>query len=398
MVLSTAPLPEWTEPPNRRPPRRRRWLLALVLVTVALLAGIGLLLATSDDEPPSAPVAASTTTSAPDVSVAPPLDGRRAAVWPPAGAAAFTDPVAVASDFATTFLEFEAPVVGPFRAGDARSGEVGVRPTSDGPETVVLVRQLDGTTWSVIGASTANIELVSPSAGDLVRSPVTLRGRALAFEGNVVVELREDGRNEPLGFVPVTGGGDVSRPFQGVLEFRSPTEAHGAIVLRTRSAEDGRVWEASVVRVDLDRTEPAAMSVTVYFTRGADGGAPSVVPVQREVERSSAVLAASLRALLAGPTPAERADGLTSWFTSATAGALRSVDLDDGHAVVDLRDIRTVIPNASTSAGSAMLLAELDATVFQFRSVDSAEYRIDGSCEAFSEWIQVGDCEVRRRP
>jgi hypothetical protein len=54
---------------------------------------------------------------------------------------------------------------------------------------------------------------------------------------------------------------------------------------------------------------------------------------------------------------------------------LRSVTMDDDHhAVVDF-DARLpdVIPNASSSAGSTQLLSQLDATVFQFRSVESVE-------------------------
>jgi hypothetical protein len=74
------------------------------------------------------------------------------------------------------------------------------------------------------------------------------------------------------------------------------------------------------------------------------------------------------------------------------------VVLGDGGAVVDHDDLRKTIPNASSSAGSAMLLAELDATVFQFRSVTSVEYRLAGSCRDFGEWLQFGDCQVRTRP
>jgi hypothetical protein len=63
---------------------------------------------------------------------------------------------------------------------------------------------------------------------------------------------------------------------------------------------------------------------------------------------------------------------------------------------VNFRDLRPVIPNASTSAGSQILLRELDATVFQFPSVRSVEYRINGSCAAFFEWLQLA-CAVRSR-
>ena len=77
---------------------------------------------------------------------------------------------------------------------------------------------------------------------------------------------------------------------------------------------------------------------------------------------------------------------------------LRGVTITEGHAVVDFDDLRPVIPNASSSAGSERLLAQLDATVFQFSSVESVEYRINGDCEAFNEWLQFGGCDRRTRP
>ena len=49
--------------------------------------------------------------------------------------------------------------------------------------------------------------------------------------------------------------------------------------------------------------------------------------------------------------------GYTSWFSPATAGALRNVTIKDGTAYVDLADLRSTIPNASTSCGSAAFLA-----------------------------------------
>ena len=59
-------------------------------------------------------------------------------------------------------------------------------------------------------------------------------------------------------------------------------------------------------------------------------------------------------------------------------------------AVVDLADLRRVIPNASTSLGSTLLLEALNATVFGASAADSVEYRFEGSCEAFGEFVQRG--------
>src|SRR5690606_14333846 len=133
-----------------------------------------------------------------------------------------------------------------------------------------------------------------------------------------------------------------------------------------------------------DSPTPASREVVVYFTRDEEP-----YPVRREIGARSDVPTAALEELLRGPAAEERARGIRSWSSAETAGMLNHVAVDaSGHAVVDFADFRRAIPNASSSAGSAMLLGELDATVGQFESVRSAEYRIDGSCEAFWNFLQ----------
>jgi hypothetical protein len=44
-----------------------------------------------------------------------------------------------------------------------------------------------------------------------------------------------------------------------------------------------------------------------------------------------------------------------------------------------------------------MLLQELNGTVFQFPEIRSVEYRMEGSCDLFWEWLQYG-CRVVARP
>jgi hypothetical protein len=134
-------------------------------------------------------------------------------------------------------------------------------------------------------------------------------------------------------------------------------------------------------------------TVSVFFTRDE---AP--VEVRRVVAGGGTLadsLRATLEALLAGPTAAERAQGISSWFSDATAGMLRSVEIDGTRAVIDFHDLRPVIPNASTSLGSRLLTQELNRTVFQFEQIRAIDYRINGDCAAFWEWLQF-DCQTVR--
>jgi hypothetical protein len=136
-------------------------------------------------------------------------------------------------------------------------------------------------------------------------------------------------------------------------------------------------------------TTAANSRVQVFMPRGDAGmSCRRVVPRTREVA-APAVLRGALAALLRGPTPAERRLGYGGWFSQRTAGMLRSVRLERGVAYVDFRDLRPVIPNASSSCGSALLLAQLDRTTKQFPAVRRTVYSIGGSRRAFYEWLQL---------
>lgn len=129
-------------------------------------------------------------------------------------------------------------------------------------------------------------------------------------------------------------------------------------------------------------------TVRVYFWRGDGDPCTEVVPVDRTV--TTPTPEAALRALLAGPTPAETAAGYGSWFSSATADALLGVTVRDGVAAVSFRDLRPIIPNASSSCGSSALLGALDATLRALPGITSARYSFDGDEAAFYEWLQMG--------
>ena len=107
----------------------------------------------------------------------------------------------------------------------------------------------------------------------------------------------------------------------------------------------------------------------------------------------------ALREVLAELVAGKRARaGEHTWFSPATSHVISSVTLDDaGHAVIDFHDLMPVIPNASSSAGSTMLLEELNTAVFSVPEVRTVEYRMAGSCDRFWNWLQYG-CQTVSRP
>lgn len=249
-----------------------------LLVALALFA----LGACRDDEGPDDP-AATTSSSSPSTTIpgttstTPAPRGDFGGIWPfttqaevdayAAGSErAYRDPSMTARQFASLYLGMKTPAS--FSITGTGAAQVGVGPPSgEGGRsqadpratTFVALEQLgpEGPNgpWSVVGARSPKIELESPEARARVSSPLTVTGKANAFEGTVAVRVKEDGMasSHSLGQGFVTGSGDSSGqlgPFRGEVRFRNPTKPGGAIVLYEDSAAENQgVLRATVVRV-----------------------------------------------------------------------------------------------------------------------------------------------------
>ena len=257
--------------PSRAPtdgPRRGQSKLTLTIVLILGIAvGIALVLAieswrSSDDNNDNLVPVATTqqqvvvttpiTPSPPAPDADDPLAG---AVWPSRDSdTRYADPVEAARGFAVDFVGFTDPVLGEFLVADSRSGEVEVKPSDDGPTTIVFLRKLgDDDTWWVLGSASQNVIVQSPRVRAIIDSPLTVSGQARVFEGNVELDLRADGVAEPLFTGNVTGGaGPDFGQFEGTFEFSDPATGGGALLATVPSAKDGTVAEAAVMRVFFD--------------------------------------------------------------------------------------------------------------------------------------------------
>ena len=139
-------------------------------------------------------------------------------------------------------------------------------------------------------------------------------------------------------------------------------------------------------------------NVLVFFGTGDPDVCDAVAPRQRAVRPGDDPIRVAFDELVAGPTASETSSGAFSFFSAETAGAVRSARLQDGRLVVDFDDFRAVLTpaGANTSCGSAGLLAELSSTAFQFTDVDAVRYELEGSCDAFGEWLQRECIEIDR--
>lgn len=121
---------------------------------------------------------------------------------------------------------------------------------------------------------------------------------------------------------------------------------------------------------------PAAVAVRVWFlddTHAATGQEPLYRPVVRMVHPPG-VASAALDALFAGPTAAERAEGLRLVTSGATG--YRNLHIADGVA-------RVTLVGGCASGGSTMTIAgELMPTLKQFATVTNVKiFAPDGSTE-----------------
>lgn len=409
--------------------RRRAWAGGTTgAVAAAVLAVVGLLALVDGGNQVvrTGPAAVTSTTEALDSY---PFDfanpsGYVPGVWPflnqeqldsyrATGETAYDDPREVARAFAVEFLGIADPVVGtpdgPEPGGDLTvavqpRGESG-EPLAPGVLETVVYLDPKGPPFQVLRAASTNLQLDGNEYfRNALTSPLPVSGVATAFEGTVQVEIRQVGMDSgnALGRRVVTAGAQGTlRPFTTDVTFDvPPTGGHGALVLLTESPVDGSTMEATVTGLTFggdagtlvptpnnDQTE-----ITVFFLQGEE-----LVPVARSVPATTGVLRASLEALLAGPTTEEREAGLGS-LVGGDESSLLDVTIDsNGKAVIDLAS-SAISGAVGTTAGSSGFAGQLYATVFQFPTVTSAEFRIDGSCEAFHRAMESPVCRVIERP
>ncbi len=210
---------------------------------------------------------------------------------------------------------------------------------------------------------------------------------------------------EPLTPVPGVGTTVVTEVYPG-LTFEGQQDAYIGLTHEVpfrvyRLADPARVVvELQHADPAPPATPPAEQDVSVFYGVGDGTDCRLVAPFERTVTGDDPILGA-FDALVAGPTQAEIDAGASSFFSEETQKAVLDLDLDlaDGALDVVLADLRQVIPNASSSCGSAHFLSELNSTAFQFPEVQSVRYAFEESCSDFYEFIQFGsECTPFQRP
>jgi hypothetical protein len=202
-------------------------LVSIAVIVVGLVAVGAIVLATLN-RPPEQP---EVTPGLEQPEVTPGLE--QPAIWPAADVV-FATPEEAAQDFVSRVLGV-SPVLGEFRQGDARSGEIEVLFLGElGDRRIVqsllLLRQLgpdDG--WFVLAAVNDNVSIASPqSASTVPAGPLTVEGQGRGFERTVIVTALYPSDPEPLA-QEITMGGDFDpEPFSVTLDLSGASP--GAVV------------------------------------------------------------------------------------------------------------------------------------------------------------------------
>lgn len=138
----------------------------------------------------------------------------------------------------------------------------------------------------------------------------------------------------------------------------------------------------------------ATTTVKVYFgdlKRNPNSDPCSLVfPVNRVVPKTSAVAKAALEQLFMGPTEKEKADGYYSWFTPESKSILKSINIKNKTAYVNLHANTFAIlsGSVSTSCGSQQFLAEMENTILQFPTIKKVFFAVNGNPQDFYEFLQ----------
>jgi sporulation and spore germination protein len=193
--------------------------------------------------------------------------------------------------------------------------------------------------------------------------------------------------NDPILVAPPTTLGTIPAPTTTTTTMTPTTVTTSTVLSSTTVVVAGSCTMPSPA-------ENGGRLVRVYFTCGSQPFPTANTSVVRRVEPTNRSLTATLTELVKGPTDVEQSSGFRSFFNAETADAFDAVFLNDGRATVEFS--RAFLDRTLNESEAAFFVATMNANVFQFASVESAEYRINGNCNAF--WEPVGSrCVVVTR-
>ena len=239
---------------------------------------------------------------------------------------------------------------------------------------------------------TRNIVVNAPTAGQTVRSPIRIAGVARVFEASVAYEVTSGAQTLAGGFTTASAGAPEWGTFAVDVVVPPGTLATSATVrVFSRSMRDGSVQDLVEVPVFLTAgsSTPAASSsataattrrITIYLVRKVDPG-EIYVAVSREVPATPAIGRAAIEALLRGPTPEERDQGLESPVPAGTA--LLGLRIDQAVAYADFN--RALLAHSGGPAREKSIARVISLTLEQFPTVREVVISVEGRTQGITQ-------------
>ncbi len=201
---------------------------------------------------------------------------------------------------------------------------------------------------------------------------------------------------------PEEGTSDtVAGPSLTIPGADTSTTLPGAETTTTSAGSTSSTSTSTTVLEDAPCTDarPATEGNTVlrvYYPCGLSPIATDRAWAYRAVPETELVLTSTLTEMVKGPDAEEQGEGFRTPFGADSEDSFLSVSLNAGDAIVDLGE-GLFGPSAATDAGAQALVSTLNANVFQFSTISSVEYRLNGSCDAFWDEVQGTCARVTRQ-
>jgi hypothetical protein len=87
--------------------------------------------------------------------------------------------------------------------------------------------------WEVVGTDDTTLSLTTPSYGAKVTSPITVGGKIIGVDENIVVVVRQLGSAAPVGNAAGVPAGGQAQPWSTTVQFTVPHAGALTIVART---------------------------------------------------------------------------------------------------------------------------------------------------------------------
>lgn len=225
-----------------------------------------------------------------------------------------------------------------------------------------------------------NVVVFSPTAGEIVSSPITIRGEARVFENTVSIRIRDASGKEVLQDFTNANAPDAGffGPFEKTIFIPALSDSRFTLEVFWQSPKDGS--DLDVVSIPLFLDEVTTTNVKVFFNSSQldpEATCTKVFPVTRAFARTSQIGRAALLELLKGPTVPEKTK---DYFTSIPPYVeLRSLRIENGTAYADFND--ALEWQVGGSCRVAAIRAQISETLKQFPSVKNVVISINGRTE-----------------